>query len=657
MSHRLPSRKPLLAATSAVCALLLAEQSAFAQWSVYEKNVAELEAAYAGGLTTSVNVVQQYLDRITAFNGGNLTGINAVAQVNPSALADAARIDSLIAGGATTSQYSLLGVPVLIKDSYSVQGLTTTNGVSVLNGVGTPGSTNFVSPYDAFSVKRLKDAGAIIIGKASQSTMAYSYNGVDNAHGVVLNPYSPKRSPGGSSSGSGAGIVSNFAMFAMGGETGGSIRVPANHNALVGLKTSNGLIDPGGTFPLTPARDVVGPLGKTVTDVAWAMNALVAPSDDNLFNNTPFYPDAKPGTVRPADYRDSLRSDALQGKVVAVPRNYSSPDVVHPLVLESFNRSLDAMRSQGATVVYVDVPGTDLYNSTIGGPSGGTTVGLPYDYPTRADGVTPDNSWSSQSAAFYYNKIIESYGDPTIKNIVDFATALEAGADAGAGDPRSPLRTRNVNSSGTVTFGGAAVNIRSLANLYEAGLAAGFGDADGDGAPDNPDALRALAAFASIRRDGYSGFMDNPMLPDDPSTPFDESTIARIDTFTAPTYGDVVPLQSFLLDPGETDPFRIAGESFASLLGRVEANILGAPGISVPMGYLPDGTPMGVQFMGDFLGEADILGYAYAYEQATLWRVAPDLSFVPEPATASVLVFSGFALASRRRRSSSSSRA
>src|SRR6478609_11410339 len=102
--------------------------------------------------------------------------------------------------------------------------------------------------------------------------MAYSFDGIDNAHGVVKNPYNALRQPGGSSSGSGASIASNFAMLAMGGETGGSIRVPSTHNALVGLKTSAGLIDPGGTWPLTPTRDIVGPMAKSVKDVALAMD-------------------------------------------------------------------------------------------------------------------------------------------------------------------------------------------------------------------------------------------------------------------------------------------------------------------------------------------------------------------------------------------------
>ena len=670
-----PRSRPLaLRAAVAAVALTGLSGSAFGAFDVVEKNIADLEAAYSTGATSAVGVTQQYLDRIAQYNGTSLTGINAIAQLNPDVLAEAARVDSLIAGGATTAQYPLLGVPMIIKNSYDVAGLTTTNGVSILNGANVPGATTLTAPTNAFSVQRLKDAGAIIIGKAALSTMAYSYNGIDNANGVVLNPYSPTRSPGGSSSGSGAGLASNFAMLAMGGETGGSIRVPSNHNALVGLKTSVGLIDPGGTFPLSPYRDVVGPMGKTVTDIAYGMNALVAPSPTNLWNGTPPYPRALPGSQRPANYLDSLSDTALEGKVIAVPKYMANRgDVayegnVHPLVLDAFNRALDTIRAQGATVIYVDEPAAQNYYNTIGRPNsrgGATTAGFGFDFPTvpNADGTastTPSFDWNSTSAAYYYNAVIEGENNPTIKNISDFALALRNGADANAGNPLSPLGTKRSNG----TYTGAAGAITSLATLYEAGLAAGFGDANSDGMPDNPDAIKALQAFADLRRSQYENFMATPNLVDDLTTPdVDESKITHIDAFTAPTYAGVDPLQTLILPDGVKDPYDVPDPNdptktlnFGSLLGRLEGNILGAPSISVPMGYLPDGTPMGIQFFDELLGEEKLLGLAYDFEQATLYRTAPDLSFIargnflPEPGAASILVIAGFGAAGRRRR-------
>jgi amidase len=634
-------------------------------FDIVERSITDIQSGYFGGTLTAQQVVQAYLDRIAAFDskaGSSANPINSVAQVSSTALADAAAVDALIASGATTAQYPMLGVPVLVKNSYDARDLVTTNGVSVLNGVGTTGSSTFVASQDAFSVKRLRDAGAIILGKASMSTMAYSYNGIDNAQGVVLNPYQIKRSPGGSSSGTGASIASNFAMMAMGGETGGSIRVPANHNALVGLKTTAGLIDPGGTWPLSPARDVVGPLAKTVRDVAISMNALVGPSPTNLWNNTPFYGSSTPGSVRPADYTAFLADNALHGKVLAVPKSmYGIPGKtyegnVHPLVIATFNNALDDLRAQGATIIFVDIPAADTYYTTLGRPGsagGATTTGFPFAYPTTTPGgTTPSNTWSTWSAAYYYNELIESYNDPVIRNLRDFATALENGVIEGAGEARSTLGTRNVNATtGAVTWTGAANNIRNLAAVWEAGNAKGFGDADNDGMPDNPDAMLALEAFHQLRLTQYEAFLASPNLMDDPATPdINEGLISKIDAFVAPTFADRSPLQTSILPPGTIDPYAIAGSTFGSLLGRFESNILGAPALSVPMGYLSDGTPMGIQFFAEFLSDGKLLGLAYDYEQATLWRRAPDLlALVPEPTVLTVLVGSALMLLRRRR--------
>ena len=647
MSRHVAVSRPVVMAAASVSVFLLSPNSALAAFDVVEHNIADLEQAYLAHQTTAASVVQQYLDRINQYNFVS-GGINAVGQVNPNALTDAAAIDALIAGGATTAQYPLLGVPVLVKDSYNVQGMTTTNGVSVLNGASTQFATNLIAPTDAFSVGRLKAAGAIIIGKASMSTMAYSFDGIDNAHGVVKNPYQPLRQPGGSSSGTGAGIASNFAMLGMGGETGGSIRIPSNANADVGLKTSAGLIDPSGTWPLTPSRDVVGPIAKTVTDVAYAMNALVAPSSTNLWNGTPYYSSGNPGTVRPTDYTASLSTTALQGKVLAVPKSMANigtqyEGTVHPLVLTQFNQALTDLRNQGATIVYVDLPASTTYYNTLGRPGasgGATTTGFPYPYPTTTvGGTTPSNTWSSWAAAYYYNELIKSYNDPVIHNLSDFANALDKGRNGAAGSSFS-------------TLNGAFTNITAMVTILNAGNAKGFGDADNNGIPDNPDAIQALQAFTSLRNDQYEGFMHHPNLPDDPTTVgIDESTITSIDSFVAPTYGGIMPYVTSALRPAGTppDPYSVSGT--ASLLGRFEGNILGAPSLSVPMGYAPDGTPMGIQFFDELMGESKLIGFAYDYEQATLWRHAPDLiAAIPEPASMMVLGVAGFIVAGRRRR-------
>ncbi|MFT3786692.1 MAG: amidase family protein [Tepidisphaeraceae bacterium] len=464
--------------------------------------------------------------------------------------------------------------------------------------------------------------------------MAYSYDGVDNSIGQIRNPYNPNRTPGGSSSGTGSGIASNLALAGMGGETGGSIRVPASADALVGLKTSLGLIDPSGTWPLTPSRDVVGPLTKSVKDAAIMMNALVGTSSTNLFNNTPFYPSsgAQPGAARPADYTAGLSTTALQGKVLAVPKamvnmtsaTATTEGTVNSTVLAQFNTAVAALKAQGAKVIYVDIPASTKYYNTIGKSGTPTTTGFGYDYPTTTvGGTTPSSTWSSWAAAYYYNELIKSYNDPVIHNLNDFATALNNGRNGAAGSPLSTLNS-------------AYTNINNLAVILNAGNAKGFGDADNNGQPDNPDAIKALQAFADLRKNEFEGFMAAPNLVDDPLTlDVDESTITKIDAFVAPTYGTVqsaVTASQRL--PGVTLGTYSGGS--ASLLGRFESNILGGPALSVPMGYFSDGTPMGIQFFGELLSEQKLLQLGYAYEQSTSWRTAPNLDLLivaPEPTT------------------------
>jgi amidase len=658
MASRSVRRKPIvLAAASAATAFLLPSTFVHGAWSVFDKDIPDLETAYQSSLTTVQDVVQQYLDRIKAYNkngGGDGTlgtggrGINAVGYVNPSALSDAAAVQTLINNGATTGQYPLLGVPVLVKDSYDATGMPTTNGVSVLNGSGTAGSTTLMPPTDSFAVAQLKAAGAIIIGKASMSTMAYSFDGIDNAHGVVENPYNPLRQPGGSSSGTGAGVASQFAMIGMGGETGGSIRVPSNANDDVGLKTSVGLIDPGGTWPLTPSRDVVGPIARDVTDIAYAMNALVGPSSTNLWNGTPYYSTNNPGTVRPTNYTSFLSTNALQGKVLAVPKDMvmtsntsgtAFDGTISPLVLAQFNQAVADLKAQGATVVYVDIPATVTYYNTIGkSGSGATTTGFPYPYPTTTvGGTTPSSTWSSNAAAYYYEKQIESYHDPVIHTLRDFANALNAGKGGLSGSAFSSLTS-------------AFNNINTLATIWENGAAAGFADANNDGIPDNPDAIKALQAFTSLRADQFDSFMNHPNLVDDPTTPdVDESKITQIDAFVAPDYGTVMPYVTSALRPPGTpaDPY---ASGSASLMGRFEGNIMGLPALAVPMGFFPDGTPMDLQFFDQLDQEGKLLGFGYDYEQATEWHADPNLSFLPEPASCGVIIVAGGALVLRRRR-------
>jgi len=544
-----------------------------AVFSLESATIADVRDAYGAGALTSTKLTSLYLDRIATYDRSG-PNINSVAVLNPNALSEAARLDKLWSQGNILGP--LHGIPVLIKDSYNVKDLTTSNGVDVLKSL--------TANTDAFSVSKLKEAGAIVLGKANMSTWAFSYDGISEAYGPVINPYAPDRTPGGSSSGSGAGVASSFAMLAMGGETGGSIRVPSTHNALVGIKPSAGLISVNGTWPLTTERDVVGPMAKSVADTAAAMDALVAFDPDNIWN--PYIPDVE--ASRPDSYSDSLDDQALVGKVLALPRPYigkgdpakgeSFP--IDPQVEAAFQQAKRVLEAQGATLVEVDIPAHEtwfidfLLNEM-----------PPYGYPT-------ESTRNLQSRAFYYEQIVKGYNDEEIKSFVDLLDILPEDYE----------------------FRGY---VEDIAETIAAGDAKPWEEL--------PDVDQALAAIKELRNKEYESFMAEE----------------GIDAFVFPTLNYLAPPQG----EGASEVYA----EFGSLPARFEANILGLPAITVPMGYSEEGIPMSLEFMGNYFGESEIIGYAYDYEQATMLRRAPTLvpplmgetfeytsvepESVPEPAT------------------------
>ncbi|MEO0457658.1 MAG: amidase [Cyanobacteria bacterium P01_A01_bin.114] len=579
-------KRIFLAAPALAMGLLPAAAEA-ATFTLEEATIADVHAAYRAGALDSTQLTELYLERISAYDrsGPNL---NAVAVLNPAALTEAARLDQLWDEGEILGP--LHGIPVIVKDSYNVEGLPTSNGVEVFKSL--------IATEDAFSVAQLKDAGAIILGKANMSTWAFSYDGISEAYGPVINPYAPERTPGGSSSGSGAGVAASFAMLSMGGETGGSIRVPSTHNALVGIKPSAGLISVDGTWPLVAERDVVGPMAKTVADTAAAMDALVAFDPDNIWN--PYIPDVE--ASRPDTYADFLDNTALEGKVLALPRPYigkGDPAKGESFPIDSqveaaFEEAKQVLEDQGATLLEVDIPAHETWFIDFlvdGNP--------PFGYPT-------ESNRSLQSRAFYYEALIKEYNDDEITSFVDLLDILPADYEF-------------------------YDYVESIADTIAAGEAQPWEAL--------PDVEQALDAIAQLRTQEYENFM----------------AAQGIDAFVFPTLNYLAPPQG----DGASEVYA----TFGSLPARFEANILGLPAITVPMGYSEEGIPMSLEFMGNYFGEPEIISYAYDYEQATRLRRPPALvpplpgeTFeyepVPEP-TAGILtlaVLSTGLLGRRRKR-------
>ena len=267
-----------------LCALFVARApSVHAQaFEVAESAIADEEKAMAAGRITSKALVQAYLDRIEAFDHRG-PRLNAMITLNPNALREAAVLDR--ERGAKGPRGPLHGIPVIVKDNYSTADMQTTAGTMALLG--------FVPSSDAFQVRKLREAGAVILGKSNLHELASGITTVGSAFGQTLNPYDPSRNPGGSSGGTAAAITASFAAAGMGSDTCGSIRIPASVNNLVGLRPTKGLSSITGIVPLSVTQDVGGPLARSVADLAVMLDATIGEDPADPATHLP------PGQSRP----------------------------------------------------------------------------------------------------------------------------------------------------------------------------------------------------------------------------------------------------------------------------------------------------------------------------------------------------------------------
>lgn len=311
------------------------------RFDILEKTIPQLQTAMADGSVTSRDLVEIYLARIEAYDRRG-PRINSIIAVNPRALEEAAALDrERTARGA---RGPLHGIPLVIKDNFDLQGLPTTAGSIAL--------AMLYPADDAFQVRKLKDAGAVILGKTNLHELASGIVTVGSMGGQTLNPYDLTRNPGGSSGGTGAAVAANFAAAGLGSDTCGSIRIPASQNNLVGLRPTLGLSSRDGIVPLSHTQDVGGPLARTVTDLALLLDATVGvdPADDTT--------KASVGKV-PKSYREGLTPDAIKGARIGVLVTLfgDTPDDGEGGTI--VRRAIDDMKKQGAEVMDVAVPGLD----------------------------------------------------------------------------------------------------------------------------------------------------------------------------------------------------------------------------------------------------------------------------------------------------------
>jgi amidase len=335
-------RRDFISAAAATGIVVAAgrKTSAFFQRSVdvEEATIASLQSAMASGRSTSRSIAQAYLVRINDLD----KKLNSVIEINPDALAIADAMDAERSAGKVRGP--LHGIPILIKDNIdTADKMKTTAGSLALVDAPTP-------KQDAFVVKQLRDAGAVLLGKTNLSEWAnfrseHSSSGWSGRGGQTHNPYILDRNPCGSSSGTGSAIAASLAAIGVGTETDGSVICPSSTCGIVGIKPTLGLVPRSGIIPIAHSQDTAGPMCRTVTDAATLLTVM-AGSDPND-------PITSAAATQKKDYTQFLQKDGLRGMKIGVARQYwGRNDKVDKLV-EPY---VQVLKDAGATLVDVEFP-------------------------------------------------------------------------------------------------------------------------------------------------------------------------------------------------------------------------------------------------------------------------------------------------------------
>jgi Asp-tRNA(Asn)/Glu-tRNA(Gln) amidotransferase A subunit family amidase len=477
---------------------------------VIEATIAELQRAMLERRLTATQLVQAYLARIEAYDKTG-PAFNALTVVNPQAVKRAGELDAELARtGKLTGP--LHGIPVIVKDNYDTADLPTAAGSRSLADV--------LPPDDAFMVRRLKEAGAIVLAKSNMAEFAFSpYETVGSfLPGYTFNPYALNRVPAGSSGGTAAAVAANLGAVGLGTDTGNSIRGPASHTALVGIRPTLGLTSRDGIVPLYLERDVGGPMTRTVEDAARVLDVVagVDPADPAT---------AHAGGRIPPTYTATLDRDALRGARIGVVRRYTNTRTADTAIVARFDAALRDLERAGATVIDpVELPFLDTLRGTL------------------------CSSFRADLEAYLKTRP----GAPqTLREIID-------------------SRRFHVTVENRLT---------SLAQDTLAGT---------------PERCRAAAENRTRFRERLSATLREH----------------RLDALVYPTWSNPPRLIGDLTSPhGDNN--------------QVLAPWSGFPAITVPMGYVQQTLPAGLQFLGDAWTESRLIALAYAYEQATRHRRPP----------------------------------
>lgn len=483
-----------------------------------ETSIQQLQTLMQSGKISSSSLTKRYLKRIEQIDKAG-PKLNAIIELNPDALAIAAAMDAERKQGKVRGP--LHGIPVLIKDNINTADkMQTTAGALALAGN--------IASADAFIVKKLREAGAVILGKTNLSEWANfrstrSCSGWSSRGGQTKNPYILDRSPSGSSSGSGSAVSANLCVVAIGTETNGSIIAPSSYNGLVGLKPTVGLLSRSGIIPISATQDTAGPMCRNVTDAAILLSALTGVDAEDAVTKS------SEGKTHP-DYTLFLKADSLKGKKVGIEKSFLSG---HEGVVALYKAAIAQLKELGAQVIEVEL------QKEMRAIAGASVL-----QPEFKAGV---NAYLAKANA----KV------KTLTEVIAFNKANEATA--------MPYFKQE-----TLEASDKAVDL------------------------DSPTYKEALAKVNSSKKI-ITDLMEKNQL----------------DAIVGTSYGI----------PSLIDLFN--GDSGGAFYFASPAAMAGFPHITVPMGMIYE-LPVGLSFFAGAYQEPVVLAFAYAYEQATKHRKAPQ---------------------------------
>jgi amidase len=528
-----------------------------------EVTVPQLEAFYQSHRYTVTDVVRWYMGRIAKYNGI----YRAVQNLNPDALETAAQLDAAAsAGGENFQRGPLWGVPIVTKANTSVKGLVTTDGWI---GYILPGN-ELVAPKDATIVAKLRAAGAVILGQSNMPDFAASDTNRSTAFGRTGNAYDVRFSPGGSSGGTVTAVTANFVLLGNGTDTGNSIRMPAATSAVVGVFPTRGLVSIAGIAPLDWLLDNTGPIARDVTDAAIALTVMAGP--DPLDPRT-----ADAATkAQPGPYTQYLKTDALKGKRFGVP----------------------AFILDGRTPPFQGIPSTESASDAA---------------KDMADNVTPLRP--DTRAAFL--RAIEGLRAAGATVVFDDAILPDSFADGVARVGTTPYVKEGTEQFlagfGPAQYHSSAEYLKAVGSPLPVTIVGGTV---------GPDMGRDAAG--DRRRIVQTLVESDPQAEANVFGPRRKALAAYNDTL------DLLHLDGYVYPATQMPPPDETMEQDGKITGGPHSdtswvNILGVPAVVVPGGFYPDGLPFGLEISARPWKDGDLLGWAYAYEQATKHRRPPVL--------------------------------